>query len=315
MQRPHGLSRQRSCPLPADWSKGRAVTDRVLYEFSTRPALLAILTSLLGDDIILWGLDVVVRKPRQVHHWHTDIESSDADGGFVSVWIGLENTCRESTLQMVSGSHLFGKTIQEVYSDEGLQRGGASAEQIRGWARRKIPTADLVQPDCSDGDALLFDGRLWHGSLNGRNAGIRTALLLQFARADKAVAIPDLTGKAWPFRFSSIPRPPVILVRGATDAGINRLVPPPATVTRPGPLLSSVIRTHAIPLQENKRRGWKPYGLFRGSTRILDDISCHASVLSPGHSPHPPHAHIEEELLVVVDGEAELVMPVRRQMI
>ena len=27
-------------------------------------------------------------------------------------------------------------------------------------------------------------------------------------------------------------------------------------------------------------------------------LSCHASVLSPLHSPHPPHAHEEEELLI-----------------
>jgi uncharacterized cupin superfamily protein len=37
-------------------------------------------------------------------------------------------------------------------------------------------------------------------------------------------------------------------------------------------------------------------------------MSVHVSVLSPGHSPHPPHAHPDEEILIVLDGEAELVI-------
>jgi mannose-6-phosphate isomerase-like protein (cupin superfamily) len=35
-------------------------------------------------------------------------------------------------------------------------------------------------------------------------------------------------------------------------------------------------------------------------------MSCHTSVLSAGHCPHPPHAHLEEEILVVLDGVAEI---------
>jgi quercetin dioxygenase-like cupin family protein len=35
---------------------------------------------------------------------------------------------------------------------------------------------------------------------------------------------------------------------------------------------------------------------------------CHVSVLSPGRSPHPPHAHADEELLIVLQGVAEIIM-------
>lgn len=111
-----------------------------------------------------WGGDVVVRKPAQVHYWHTDIESSDVDGGYVSAWIGLENTSRDSTIQMVSGSHLFGKTIQEFYAEAGQHRTESRAEQALALAHRIMPSAELIQPACCDGDVLLFDGWLWHGS-------------------------------------------------------------------------------------------------------------------------------------------------------
>ena len=46
------------------------------------------LKPLLGDDIILWGASVMIRKAGDVHDWHTDIESSARDGRFVSVWVG-----------------------------------------------------------------------------------------------------------------------------------------------------------------------------------------------------------------------------------
>lgn len=37
-------------------------------------------------------------------------------------------------------------------------------------------------------------------------------------------------------------------------------------------------------------------------------MNAHVSVLTAGHSPHPPHAHRQEEVLIVLDGEAELVI-------
>ena len=63
-----------------------------------------------------------------------------------------------------------------------------------------------------------------------------------------------------------------------------------------------------LPLQEDDKRKWKPYPIYKGKTKILDFLSCHVSILSPGHSPHLPHSHEEEEILIVLDGEAELVI-------
>jgi mannose-6-phosphate isomerase-like protein (cupin superfamily) len=37
-------------------------------------------------------------------------------------------------------------------------------------------------------------------------------------------------------------------------------------------------------------------------------MGAHVSVLSAGHSPHPPHAHREEEILIVLDGQADIVI-------
>ncbi len=51
-----------------------------------------------------------------------------------------------------------------------------------------------------------------------------------------------------------------------------------------------------------------PVSCFLGRTDHVDSVECHYSVLMPGASPHPPHAHLEEEILVVMSGAAELVV-------
>ena len=52
-----------------------------------------------------------------------------------------------------------------------------------------------------------------------------------------------------------------------------------------------------------------PTHCFLGRTETVDSLECHYSVLMPGASPHPPHRHREEEILVVMNGSAELVVP------
>jgi len=74
------------------------------------------------------------------------------------------------------------------------------------------------------------------------------------------------------------------------------------------PLTSRVVHLD-LPLDLAPDANWQPFPLYQGSTGILHYLSCHVSVLRPGRTPHPPHAHSEEELLLVLDGEADLQLP------
>jgi mannose-6-phosphate isomerase-like protein (cupin superfamily) len=289
-------------PAPSRWIKGQAVSDTLIFDLATRPALLARLRLLLGDDIILWGARWVTRQPKEVHHWHSDIESSGPDGGFVSVWIGIENTSRESALQLIRGSHRIGKTIQQFAHEHGFRRGEADAATTLDWARKTIPLAEFVQPQMSDGDALIFDGRLWHGSENTRSEGTRMALLFQYAAAGESIKMPDLDHLEWPFRYEHT-RVPLLAVSG-NDAS-NRTVAPPSEEVA---ALHAQFHEMSLPSGEDGLAPYKAHYLFEGETRNVARMSTHYSVLLPGHSPHPPHAHREEEILVVIDGEAELVI-------
>jgi hypothetical protein len=110
-------------PVSPEWPKTRAVADRVFYDLACRPALLERLRTLLGDDIMLWGASVIERDAGRTHAWHVDIESSAPDARCVSVWIGLENTSRESALKLVARSHRFGKPVQQEVYERGRRRG------------------------------------------------------------------------------------------------------------------------------------------------------------------------------------------------
>jgi mannose-6-phosphate isomerase-like protein (cupin superfamily) len=80
-------------------------------------------------------------------------------------------------------------------------------------------------------------------------------------------------------------------------------VPPP----RPAGGTLAVTIAPLPPLAEDPARRWRRYPLFKGETAAVA-MGCHASVLSRGHVPHPPHAHAEEELLIALEGECELLL-------
>jgi uncharacterized cupin superfamily protein len=286
-------------PAPAIWLKGGAATDWRLSKLGSNPRLLALLTPLLGPNIILWGAKLIARKPGQVHLWHVDSEASAPSGRFVTAWIGLHNTTGESGIRMIAGSHLC-RTVEEFQGERGCLRTDTSTETALDWAQSENPDARLIEPEVGNGEVILFDGRMWHGSHNRLSDKTRFALLLQFASADSPVRITSDEGEQ---------RAPSILVQGHVAPGANWVVPPPLPPSpKKLPALASSIDQLALPLAENPERGWQRYPLFVGTTPSLASMSCHAAVLSPGHSPHPPHSHQDEELLIVLNGEAELLV-------
>lgn len=296
-------------PPPLDWHKGHAVSARPFYEIATHPTLIDIVTRLLGDDVMLWGAQLLAREPGLAHPWHSDIEPSVAPPGkTVTVWMGIEHTTAESSLLLVPHSHRFGVTVQEARSRAGQRRAEATTEQVVKWAAEYDPRATMVQPAVTDGMALVFDGQLWHHS-NNVSGKTRRALLLQYATPDVPMRIPDLNYLEWPFRHISVPKPGCIMVSGSDKSGVNRFVPPPISASAGGSQLGCRVYTIDVPLAPDGDKAWTSYKIFKGGTAGVRKWTCHASVLTPNQSPHPPHQHKEEELLMVLDGEVELELP------
>ena len=48
--------------------------------------------------------------------------------------------------------------------------------------------------------------------------------------------------------------------------------------------------------------------VFEGKTGTLTHIECHLTTLDPGKSPHGPHRHPDEELMLVKEGVLEVTI-------
>jgi quercetin dioxygenase-like cupin family protein len=47
---------------------------------------------------------------------------------------------------------------------------------------------------------------------------------------------------------------------------------------------------------------------FNGSTEGLASLTVGSLALNPGQEPHPPHSHVEEEVIVLIEGTAEITL-------
>jgi len=304
-------------PKPLDWQKGLAVTSLTIFNLAHKIGSSELMSRILGDNIILWGASVIIRRYGSLHQWRTDIETYNQQGKAVSIWIALENTNINSSLKFISTSHKFGICVQHVASKMGKKRNELNDTLVKKWAGDLNRESKLIQQNFCNGQATIFDASIWHASHNTNKSGARTALLLQYARSDIPIRLYNQSNLEWPFEFIKNQKPPCISIKGEQHQNINRIVEPPwqekARITNRIrnnrlPRLTNYIRQLNFPLNENKDSGWQSYKIFSGSTDIFEYINCHISVLSPGKCPHPPHQHKEEELLIVLSGEADLVL-------
>lgn len=47
--------------------------------------------------------------------------------------------------------------------------------------------------------------------------------------------------------------------------------------------------------------------VMRGPTATLDELELHVTTLNPGTSSHPPHTHLNEELVIIREGTVEVL--------
>jgi mannose-6-phosphate isomerase-like protein (cupin superfamily) len=285
-------------PRSKVWEKGQAAQNEIFYNAASDQRLLDLIKPILGANIILWGARTVLKKAGEVHAFHSDIEACSPTGQFVSIWIGLNNTGSKAGLKFVKGSHRFGKPVQQVENEKGLFNVGD--DTIMEWAKEFSSDSELCQPEVQDGSALIFDGRVWHGSHN-TGTGPRTALLFQYASQDQPVFIPK-DFDAWPPVFQTGKRPPVVAVLGAPISTPNDVVHPPKA-RQFAPLCNQFYELDVPPAAPNP---FQSISHFKGATPVSAFIESHTSVLAPQACPHPLHWHDEEELLVVISGEASL---------
>jgi len=183
------------------------------FALASHPAIVGRVASILGPDLIAWGVTTILMQPGQVHRWHVDLEHTHWEG--VSAFIGLQGNMTQTNLKVVTRSQRMGALPQHL--------GIHSDADALAACRRGDPAAALEVMDVEVGEFSLFDGRLWHGSHNTGEVP-RIAMIAQYARPDARIRIPLNWDE--PIRWHPDP-PPCVLVRGQDRYGINRVVTAP----------------------------------------------------------------------------------------
>jgi hypothetical protein len=195
------------------WLKGRHAIDRTTAEIAHHPELLKILREILGEDILLWGSQIIEQKPGKRFHWHVDQEHKVWKG--VSVWIGLKNVQPFKSVSIVSGSHLFNSDPADCLSDKG------DAQQLQFVISSQDGDSKIVDLNIKDGEFFIFHGKTWHATRNETNSS-RYALLLQYCTPDQKVrAVKDMQ---YPNIMWHSFSPECLLVSGVDRHKVNRVI-------------------------------------------------------------------------------------------
>ncbi|HUG53069.1 MAG TPA: cupin domain-containing protein [Vicinamibacteria bacterium] len=76
----------------------------------------------------------------------------------------------------------------------------------------------------------------------------------------------------------------------------------------PPVLGSTAITWEAIQAKASGKGVTQAKQVFRHPTATLDELELHVSTLPPGQSPHPPHKHPDEEVVIVKEGTLEVFL-------
>jgi hypothetical protein len=154
---------------------GAAMVDSDLFRWFDDPDLRAVLhdsplPALAGE---LLGVDEVVAVEDQwfasapsattASPWHQDDPYYNIDGGFLTVWVALDDAPAGAALRVVPGSHRWGRLFAPVEFSATRSTIGAGGElepvpdvdgggfDVRGW-------------DCAAGDAIALHSRTLHAA-------------------------------------------------------------------------------------------------------------------------------------------------------
>lgn len=287
---------------PVNVAKQLWVREALVCDVARKPRIREVLTELFGaEDFYLWGAQLLDRTVGQAHPWHCDLETWREDGGFISLWLGISGTTADSSLHAIAGSHRAPRPVQADWPFGHAARAEAEPAELLGAIRETVPGARAERIGCTDGEGIFFDGRIWHGTFNA-SAAPRRALLLQYGRTGiPARRMKDI--RAWPPHYDTQHPPLVLTVAGEPDPVSNKHVRQGANGS-PAHMPASVRARPALDMKDGGH--WTVHPYFRLETPVMSRISCHASVLAPGHMPHMPHTHDDEEILVAL-GEGPMV--------
>ena len=144
---------------------------------ATSTAVLDIVESLIGPDILLYNVTYVVKEPGANSHvsWHQDLTywglSHDDQ---VSMWLALSPaTVQSGCMRMVPGSHREGRSHHEVTNDP-------SNVLLQGQTVQGVDESRAVSCPLAPGQASFHHGGTLHASMPNQSADRRIGLNVQY---------------------------------------------------------------------------------------------------------------------------------------
>jgi len=77
-----------------------------------------------------------------------------------------------------------------------------------------------------------------------------------------------------------------------------------APAPKPAVLPSKIYHTEQIPYSGDAKKKGRRF--FLGATHTGFNLEMHETILGPGEISHPPHQHLNEEVIVIVEGTIEV---------
>jgi ectoine hydroxylase-related dioxygenase (phytanoyl-CoA dioxygenase family) len=201
-----------------------------IMQLAHAPPLLARIKTLLGDDFMLFEVDIPLRQPGQVHRYHSDssfIGCPPEDA--VAVWVALRSVSCYSTLEVLPYSHRLEEIAQdflaphqqskqithEDYNDHLAAAKMASDLVTAKFGTPGKPPIKFIRMDVTDGEGMIFHPRAWHGSANTVNTEAlgqpsRMSIAMRYMRTSCQARSKTFTP---PFVYHPY-LPPVALVHG-----------------------------------------------------------------------------------------------------
>lgn len=106
--------------------------------------------------------------------WHQDLPYYEVEGDMWSVWIPLDSHVKIDCLELIAGSHLWGKKYLPLdfkVADVGPAELESDNEQLLPVGYERLPDFDdptksysIISWDMNPGDCIVFDARTIHGN-------------------------------------------------------------------------------------------------------------------------------------------------------
>jgi len=198
---------QREIEIPRSqkqfWYKSLHQISETVMSLARENAVLATVKEHLGDNILLWGSQLIQQGEGIGHRWHRDVEHEKWPG--LTIWIALNNFSTKTTISFITKSHLINVSPQH-FLNEGLNLN--DSQEVLKTARKIDGKCELITFVLKEGQFMLWDGPMWHATAN-YSADVRSALILQLCSSSAVPLLPknfDI-----PFQFYDVAAPSALV--------------------------------------------------------------------------------------------------------